>query len=125
MISIVGRFLEHTRIFYFHNGGTEEFFIGSADVMKRNFENRVEVVVPVEAPELQEELRAMLDAQLDDRRSGWEMQPDGTYVQLSTEGRKIARSSHATLFTRAEKRLKEATRLRKRRSRPMGGRTIR
>ncbi|MDH3915992.1 MAG: polyphosphate kinase 1, partial [Chromatiales bacterium] len=52
VISIVGRFLEHTRIFYFRNGGEEEYFIGSADCMRRNLESRVEIVVPVEAPKL-------------------------------------------------------------------------
>ncbi|MGD8643942.1 MAG: polyphosphate kinase 1, partial [Chromatiales bacterium] len=56
VISIVGRFLEHTRIYYFRNGGDEEYFIGSADCMKRNLEARVEVVTPVENPELRSQL---------------------------------------------------------------------
>ena len=67
VVSIVGRFLEHGRIFYFRNGGDEEYFIGSADCMKRNLESRVEVVVPVEDPGLRKNLREVLDAQLDDR----------------------------------------------------------
>jgi polyphosphate kinase len=81
VISIVGRFLEHTRIFYFGNGGDEEYLIGSADCMRRNLESRVETVVPVEEPALRKRLREMLDVQLDDHRSAWDMQPDGSYVQ--------------------------------------------
>ena len=81
VISIVGRFLEHARVYYFRNGGKEEYLIGSADAMQRNLESRVEVVVPVERLKLQRELRQFLDMQLADRRSAWEMQPDGTYLQ--------------------------------------------
>lgn len=68
VISIVGRFLEHSRIFYFYNGGDEEYFIGSADCMKRNLESRVEVVTPVQKPELQAALRQILTIQLDNQR---------------------------------------------------------
>jgi polyphosphate kinase len=81
VVSIVGRFLEHGRILYFRNGGEEEYFFGSADMMRRNLESRVEVHAPVENPELQQELRLILDVQLADTRSAWDMQPDGTYVQ--------------------------------------------
>jgi polyphosphate kinase len=118
VVSIVGRFLEHSRIFYFRNGGDEEYYIGSADCMKRNLQNRVEVLAPVEAPELRAELRAMLDAQLNDRRSAWDMQPDGSYVQRVPEpdGPK-ALGSQETLILRAEKHLREATRLRRRKLR--------
>ncbi len=72
IISIVGRFLEHARIFYFRNGGNEEYYIGSADCMKRNLESRVEVVAPVEKPALRAELRYLLDTQLTDQRSAWD-----------------------------------------------------
>ena len=77
--SIVGRFLEHSRIYYFRNGGEEEFFIGSTDLMTRNLESRVEVMVPIEIPEQREQLRQILDIQLQDMRSGWVMAPDGEY----------------------------------------------
>jgi len=114
VISIVGRFLEHSRILYFHNDGEPEFYIGSADWMKRNLESRVEVMVPVEDPRLQKELRAVLDIQFADRRNAWEMRPDGSYVQrVPGEGRK-GKSSQELLAERAEKRYKQATRLRKR-----------
>ncbi len=81
VVSIVGRFLEHTRIYWFKNGGDEIFLMGSADAMKRNLSSRVEVVAPVEDPECRADLRFLLDAQLDDHRGGWEMRADGSYVQ--------------------------------------------
>jgi polyphosphate kinase len=79
VVSIVGRFLEHGRVYYFRNGGAEEYFIGSADCMTRNLESRVEVVAPVEDPLLRRELRVVLDAQLKPNRCQWEMQSDGSY----------------------------------------------
>jgi len=81
VVSIVGRFLEHGRIYYFHNGGDEEYLIGSADCMKRNLESRVEVVVPVEDVQLRNELRTVLDSQLKANRCQWVMQSDGSYVR--------------------------------------------
>jgi polyphosphate kinase len=114
VLSIVGRFLEHSRILYFHNGGESEYYIGSADWMKRNLESRVEVMAPVEDPRLRKELRAALDIQLADHRSAWEMHSDGSYTQRKDgEGRR-GRSSQVLLAERAEKRHKQATRLRKR-----------
>jgi polyphosphate kinase len=114
VVSILGRFLEHGRIFHFHNGGSPEFFIGSADCMKRNLESRVEALTPVEDPRLQEELRRVLEVQLEDPRGAWDMQPDGSYVQRRPEKDRKARHSQRMLIDRAENRLKEATRLRKR-----------
>ena len=105
VISVVGRFLEHCRIYYFHNGGEEEYFIGSADIMKRNLEERVEVITPVEPPELRVQLRRFLEFQLGDQRSAWEMQPDGSYVQRSGEDQV---SCHEKLIRQAEKRLSDA-----------------
>ena len=84
--SILGRFLEHARVYYFRGGGDETYLIGSADLMKRNLESRVEVIVPVEAPPLRALLREMLDTQLADDRSAWTMQPDGSYVQEQGDG---------------------------------------
>ena len=116
VISIVGRFLEHARIFFFQNGDEPEYYIGSADCMKRNLEGRVECVAPVEDERLRKKLRFLLDAQLDDQRAAWEMQPDGTYVQrVPGRGRK-AKGSQQILIERAEQRHKDATRLRKRRA---------
>jgi polyphosphate kinase len=84
VVSIVGRFLEHGRIYYFRNGGDEEYFIGSADTMTRNLESRVEVLVPVEDHQLRKELRLVLDCQLKANRCQWEMHSDGSYSR-STE----------------------------------------
>lgn len=79
--STVSRFLEHCRIYYFQNGGDEEYFIGSADLMQRNLEHRVELLVPVEPPRLRADLRRFLDAQLNDVDQLWTMQPDGSYAR--------------------------------------------
>jgi polyphosphate kinase len=111
VISIVGRFLEHARIFYFRNGGDEEYLIGSADCMRRNLESRVETVVPVELPDLRKLLRQIIDLQLDDRRAAWDMQSDGSYIQREPGRRRDKRSSQEKLIALAEKRLKAATRL--------------
>jgi len=81
VVSVVGRFLEHARVYYFKNAGDEEFFIGSADSMKRNLEGRVEVLVPVEDLLGRQALRTMLDLQLAPNRNQWRMQPDGDYVR--------------------------------------------
>ena len=73
VVSVIGRFLEHARVYYFENGGDPEFYIGSADLMKRNLDERIEILAPVRAPELQAVLWALLQAQLGDRRQGWEL----------------------------------------------------
>jgi polyphosphate kinase len=122
VVSIVGRFLEHGRIFYFRNGGDEEFFIGSADLMKRNLESRVEVVAPVLDPAARDELRLILDTQINDRRSAWEMRPDGGYVQRQQRDEAEAIGSQQVLIAAAEKRFFEATRLRKRKPRSIARR---
>jgi polyphosphate kinase len=108
VISIVGRFLEHARIYYFRNGGQEEYYIGSADCMKRNLENRVEVVTPVESKRLQKRLREILDVQFNDRRSAWDMQPDGEYVQRKPSKKEESLGSHDQLIMLAEKRVVKA-----------------
>jgi len=79
VVSIVGRFLEHTRIWYFQNGGAPEHFISSADWMPRNFNRRVEVAVPIEDPALHPRLLSVLEACLADNRQAWELSADGIY----------------------------------------------
>ena len=111
VISIIGRFLEHARIYYFHNGGKPEYYLGSADAMQRNLEKRVEVLIPIEDARLQSELRHILDTQLSDQRGAWDMNADGSYVKRSSVG---AKHSQQSLIERTERRLKEATRLRRR-----------
>jgi polyphosphate kinase len=125
IISVVGRFLEHTRIYYFRNGGEEEYFIGSADTMKRNLESRVEVVAPVEEPELRNELRMVLDTQLNDRRSVWEMQPDGSYIQRQPKGEKDALGAQEQMIAIYEDRHRSASLgLRKRKKGGRGRRNL-
>jgi polyphosphate kinase len=77
--SIVGRFLEHSRILCFRNDGEERYFIGSADMMERNLDRRVEVVVPVDDPALRERLREMLRVMLTDDRRAWDLGSDGIW----------------------------------------------
>ncbi len=103
VVSIVGRFLEHARILYFRNGGDEEYYIGSADMMRRNLESRVEVHTPIESPELRQELRLILDVQFADTRSAWDMQSDGSYIQRTPQDN--AKGAQETLIEVAEKRL--------------------
>jgi polyphosphate kinase len=81
VISIVGRFLEHSRIFYFHNRGEEEVYIGSADWMQRNLDRRVEAVVPIEDGAIAKDLQEILGIMLADNRQAWELQADGHYIQ--------------------------------------------
>ncbi|MBN3924926.1 polyphosphate kinase 1 [Nostoc sp. NMS4] len=81
IISIVGRFLEHSRIFYFHNNTQEEIFIGSADWMRRNLDRRVEVITPVKDPDIAKDLQEIMGIMLADNRQAWELQADGTYIQ--------------------------------------------
>jgi polyphosphate kinase len=115
VISVVGRFLEHSRIYYFYNGGDEEFYIGSADCMTRNLVSRVEVLTPVEPPGLRADLRTVLDVLLGDQRSAWDMQADGTYVQRN--GDKGVESGHDQMIKWVEGRFAEANRLRRRSAR--------
>src|SRR5688572_2181854 len=81
--SIVGRFLEHSRIYYFLNGGEEEMYIGSGDLMERNLDRRVEVISPVQDAAIKRHLRdVVLEALLSDTHRSWELQTDGSYVRV-------------------------------------------
>jgi len=96
VVSIIGRFLEHSRIFYFANGGQPEYYIGSCDWMPRNFDRRVEAAAPVEKAALHERLRALLDMYLGDNRQAWELSQNGTWRQRTPSG--ITRASHELLL---------------------------
>ena len=125
VISIVGRFLEHARIYYFQNGGDEEVLVGSADAMHRNLEHRVEVVVPVENAQLKQDIVEFLDVQLNDQRSAWDMQADGSYVQRVPKDNKKVICSQEKQISLAEKRSRDANRLRKRKAKGFGKRNLR
>ena len=85
--SIVGTFLEHSRIFYFENGGLEELYMGSADWMPRNLDKRVEILFPVEDEDLKEEVKHILDIQLADTLKAHELKPDNTYEKIDKRGK--------------------------------------
>jgi len=97
VISIIGRFLEHSRIFYFHNGGREEIYIGSADWMTRNLSRRVEAVSPVEDLDIVKDLEEILGVMLSDNRQAWELQSNGQYVQRQPIESDRARGSQSIL----------------------------
>ena len=100
VISIVGRYLEHSRIFHFHNNGQEEVFIGSADWMPRNLDRRVEAVTPVEDPDCAKKLKEILEILLADNRQAWELQSDGSYIQRRPTDGNPERSAQQTLMAR-------------------------
>jgi polyphosphate kinase len=103
VVSIIGRFLEHSRIFYFHNGGEEELYIGSADWMSRNLSRRVEAVTPIEDREIAQELQEILGIMLADNRQAWELQPDGTYIQRQPADARQEQNTHKILMDMAAK----------------------
>ena len=90
--SIVGNFLEHSRIFYFYSDGNEEIFMGSADWMPRNLDKRVEIVFPVEDEQLKEEVKHILQIQLEDNVKAHILQPDGTYEKVDKRGKMLLNS---------------------------------
>jgi polyphosphate kinase len=99
--SVVGRFLEHSRIFRFANGGDPQHYIGSADWMTRNLDRRVEVVAPVTDPALCAELDVILETILADNRKAWEMDADGDYRQCRPGDEPVV-NTHEVLMARAE-----------------------
>ena len=98
VLSIIGRFLEHSRLWYFQNDGRAEYYLGSADWMPRNFDRRVEAVTPVEDPALHAPLRALLETCLADDRQAWELRPDGSYVQRHPAEGEPERGTHTILL---------------------------
>jgi len=103
--SIVGRFLEHSRIFRFENDGNPEHYIGSADWMTRNLDSRVEAVAPVEDLDLKEELDTVLETALEDTANRWVMSSDGSYEKVETDGEEV--DSQEVLIRRAEEAVRD------------------
>ncbi|MBR1375696.1 MAG: polyphosphate kinase 1 [Cardiobacteriaceae bacterium] len=117
VLSIVGRFLEHGRIYYFYNDGQEEFFIGSADLMHRNLESRVEVLVQIEKPELQLKLAHYLDVQFSETVGAWQMLPDGSYERRkNTENQEHCQE---IFIKEAKSRAKSASQIRHRKTKSL------
>jgi len=98
--SIIGRFLEHTRVFYFLNGGEEQIYLSSADWMERNLDKRVETCFPVEGKKLLLRVKKELEGYLTDNTHAWTLQPDGRYVRSTPTGNQNPRSVQATLLER-------------------------
>ncbi|HSX69783.1 MAG TPA: polyphosphate kinase 1, partial [Pseudomonas sp.] len=96
--SIVGRFLEHSRIYYFLNGGDEKLYLSSADWMERNLDKRVETCFPVEGKKLITRVKKELESYLSDNTQAWVLQPDGRYLRLSPSGNANPRNAQAALL---------------------------
>ena len=104
--SIVGTFLEHSRIFYFHHGGKEEVYMGSADWMPRNLDKRVEIMFPVEKAELKKEVIHILDIQLADNMQAQVMDSQGNYKKVDRRGSKKSVNSQMYFCKEAQKKSK-------------------
>jgi polyphosphate kinase len=98
VISIVGRFLEHSRIYYFFNGGAEEVYLGSADLMRRNLSHRVEIIFPVENSRLVQRLKEILDVYLADQAQARYLQPNGSYTRSPQEKFPAALNAQASFL---------------------------
>jgi polyphosphate kinase len=105
VVSIVDRFLEHSRIYRFANGGSPEYFIGSADLMPRNLLRRVEILVPVESPSLQDELDVILFTSLHDRRKGRRLLGENRYSHTSGAIQYESERAQVSLYNYYRKRL--------------------
>ncbi len=105
VISVVGRFLEHSRIFWFYNNGNPETFIGSSDWMRRNLDRRVEAVTPIEDKKIKKELKELLDCYLTENRDSWRMQSNGTYVRNKAldENKSFGQEKIIKLYKKEEK----------------------
>ncbi len=101
VVSIIGRFLEHSRVFWFHNSGQENLYIGSADWRTRNLDRRVEALTPVLDGAVKQQLQDIMELMWNDNRQAWDLQPDGTYVQRLPAPGESERGSHALLMQRA------------------------
>ncbi|MCX6180171.1 MAG: polyphosphate kinase 1 [Chlorobiales bacterium] len=99
VISVIGRFLEHSRAYYFRNGGKDELYLGSADIMPRNLDGRVETLFPVFDKSLIQEIKADLEIILSDNVKAWQMTSEGIYLKINNEGTKI--NSQALFLTRS------------------------
>ena len=97
--SIVGRFLEHARIYYFHNGGDEEVYLGSADLMPRNLDRRVEILFPIENAAIKKAIvSTILPVQLKDNLKSRLMQSDGTYIRTPPAGQEFSLNAQSWLL---------------------------
>jgi polyphosphate kinase len=111
--SIVGRFLEHSRIYAFDAGERSAIYVGSADLMARNLDHRIEVVVPLEGARVRQEANAILDSALADTTNAWELAPDGTWSRIVPTGQEKRRTHQETMMRRARTRARRRERERR------------
>jgi len=105
VISILGRFLEHSRVYYFHNDGEEEIFLGSADLMPRNLNQRVEILFPVEDKVLVRQIRKnILELYLSDNVKARMMKSDGTYTHLKPHSSRNSKNAQKIFIERANRK---------------------
>ena len=102
--SVLGRFLEHSRLFEFQADGTTHTYLGSADLMPRNLDHRIEIVAPVEAPRAQADVAAILDAVAADTTYAWELSGDGTWRRVVPAKDDRRNGAQAALMRRAATR---------------------
>lgn len=98
VLSVIGRFLEHSRVFYFLNAGADEVYLGSADWMPRNLERRIEAVFPVDNPAHRATIRDLLTLMLQDNRQAWDLASDGSYTQRQPPTPEQEISTHKVLM---------------------------
>jgi polyphosphate kinase len=104
VVSIIDRFLEHSRLLYFHNGGAPRLFISSADWMTRNLDKRIELLVPIDDKEAKTRLIGILKIAFKDTTNAWELKPDGSYTRLKVGGKKDILRSQEYFYREARRR---------------------
>lgn len=102
VISIVGRFLEHARIYYFHNGGSPDIYLGSADLMPRNLDRRIETLFPIEEPALKQRLIDILALSLADNTNARQLHADGSYTRILPKKNEEPKTSQNEFMIRAK-----------------------
>ncbi len=103
MRSVLGRFLEHSRLYCFEAGDQRTYLLGSADLMPRNLDHRIEVVVPVEAPHVRAEIEAIFKALLNDNSQAWELGSDGTWRRVLGKKGERRRPAQAHFMRRRDR----------------------
>jgi polyphosphate kinase len=101
--SVLGRFLEHSRLYCFEAGDHRDYFLGSADLMPRNLDHRIEVVMPVEDTQVRNELESIFKALLADNSQAWELQSDGAWKRISPKKSERRRSAQAAFMRRRDR----------------------
>ncbi|MCZ7588970.1 MAG: hypothetical protein M5U27_08990 [Gaiella sp.] len=105
----MGRFLEHSRVYWFEADGEASVYLGSADLMPRNLDRRIEVLTPVESARARSEIGAILDSAFADTTNTWELGPDGSWSRVERKGKK-QRTHQEAMMRRAQRRARRGAR---------------